>query len=120
MPAPRSSGVNRRLPTVYLLATETPLPDRKRISRQIHQVKTSSTQNGKRNWRRISTVVILIGLSLLIVWTVIRGPGTAHAIQTAASIEKRHRPEYVPGEALVRFKKDRAFEGMQQLAVPQA
>ncbi|HSQ23366.1 MAG TPA: S8 family serine peptidase, partial [Pyrinomonadaceae bacterium] len=37
--------------------------------------------------------------------------------QTAIS-EKRHRPEFVPGEALVRFKKDRGFEGTRQLAVP--
>jgi subtilisin family serine protease len=31
---------------------------------------------------------------------------------------KRRRPEFVPGEALVRFKKGRAFEGAQYLAVP--
>jgi len=41
----------------------------------------------------------------------------AQAAQTATS-EKRHRQEFVPGEALVRFKKDRGFEGTQLLAVP--
>src|SRR5207244_7443326 len=32
--------------------------------------------------------------------------------------DKRRRPEFVPGEALVRFKKDQAFDGQRQLAVP--
>ncbi len=32
--------------------------------------------------------------------------------------EKRRREAIVPGEVLVRFKKDRAFEGTRQLAVP--
>jgi subtilisin family serine protease len=32
--------------------------------------------------------------------------------------EKRHRPEFVPGEVLVRFKAGRAFEGQTMVAVP--
>jgi subtilisin family serine protease len=32
--------------------------------------------------------------------------------------EKRRRPEFVPGEALVRFKKNRAFEGATYVPVP--
>ncbi len=36
----------------------------------------------------------------------------------AGSSEKRRRPEFVPGEALVRFKKNRAFEGAEHLEVP--
>ena len=38
-------------------------------------------------------------------------------LQTATS-QKRHRQEFVPGEALVRFKQNRAFEGSQSLSVP--
>ncbi|MGZ8843450.1 MAG: S8 family serine peptidase, partial [Pyrinomonadaceae bacterium] len=37
--------------------------------------------------------------------------------QTAISA-KRQREAFVPGQVLVRFKKDRAFEGTRQLAVP--
>ena len=36
----------------------------------------------------------------------------------AVSSEKRRRPEFVPGEALVRFKKNQAFEGAEHLVVP--
>ncbi|PYS64654.1 MAG: hypothetical protein DMF76_04325, partial [Acidobacteria bacterium] len=38
----------------------------------------------------------------------------------AAPGQKRQRPEFVPGEALVRFKQDRAFEGAASLPVPNA
>src|SRR6059058_4488860 len=31
---------------------------------------------------------------------------------------KRSRPEFVPGEVLVRFKSDRAFEGSMYMPVP--
>src|SRR5437773_5561998 len=37
--------------------------------------------------------------------------------QTAA-VEKRRRPAFVAGEALVRFKKNRAFEGPTHVVVP--
>src|SRR5712692_1880765 len=36
----------------------------------------------------------------------------------AAPGQKRARPEFVPGEALVRFKQNRAFEGATSLPVP--
>src|SRR2546425_6232003 len=36
----------------------------------------------------------------------------------AAARQKRQRPEFVPGEALVRFKQNRAFEGAASLPVP--
>jgi Subtilase family/Calx-beta domain/Putative binding domain, N-terminal len=46
-----------------------------------------------------------------------RGAKATRALTGQTSTgEKRHRQGFVPGEALVRFKKDRAFEG--QLAVP--
>src|SRR5437660_3168428 len=38
----------------------------------------------------------------------------------AAPGQKRQRPEFVPGEALVRFKQNRAFEGAASLPVPNA
>ena len=36
----------------------------------------------------------------------------------AVSTEKRRRPEFVPGDVLVRFKKDQAFEGTTYVTVP--
>ena len=45
-------------------------------------------------------------------------PVSTNPQNQAAVTEKRRRPEFVPGEALVRFKKGRAFEGVAQLAVP--
>ncbi|HMG76190.1 MAG TPA: S8 family serine peptidase [Pyrinomonadaceae bacterium] len=36
----------------------------------------------------------------------------------AGASEKRRHPEFVPGEALVRFKRNRAFEGVEYLEVP--
>ena len=45
-------------------------------------------------------------------------PGATGPQSQAAASEKRRRPAFVAGEALVRFKKDRAFEGAQYLAVP--
>src|SRR6266568_5147495 len=38
----------------------------------------------------------------------------------AAPGQKRQRPQFVPGEALVRFKQNRAFEGAASLPVPNA
>ncbi len=38
----------------------------------------------------------------------------------AAPGQKRQRPEFVPGEALVRFKQNRAFDGAASLPVPNA
>jgi len=45
-------------------------------------------------------------------------PVSTNPQSQAAASAKRRRPEFVPGEALVRFKKNRAFEGVEQLAVP--
>ncbi|MDX6405868.1 MAG: hypothetical protein QOH70_3323 [Blastocatellia bacterium] len=42
------------------------------------------------------------------------GPSQAQA----ETSQKRHRPEFVPGEVLVRFKQGRAFEGPAMIAVP--
>jgi subtilisin family serine protease len=44
-------------------------------------------------------------------------PSNLQETQTVSN-KKSARPEFVPGEALVRFKKNRAFEGTRQLAVP--
>ncbi len=44
-------------------------------------------------------------------------PASGQETQAAAR-QKRQRPEFVPGEALVRFKQNRAFEGAASLPVP--
>jgi subtilisin family serine protease len=43
---------------------------------------------------------------------------TASQEPQLVSSRKRARGEFVPGEALVRFKRNRAFEGVRELAVP--
>jgi subtilisin family serine protease len=45
-------------------------------------------------------------------------PVSTNPENQAVTSEKRRRPEFVPGEALVRFKKNQAFEGVEHLAVP--
>ncbi len=75
-----------------------------------------------RRRRQISTLLALGSLLFIVGAAVILAPQGAKATrglagQTTTS-EKRHRQEFVPGEALVRFKKDREFEGTQMLAVP--
>src|SRR5262245_36259699 len=70
--------------------------------------------------RHFSIAIILVCLLFLGLASLL-GPSGA-AIRTSASQEignvKRHRAEFVPGQALVRFKPGRAFEGTRQLAVP--
>src|SRR5437773_10505442 len=44
-------------------------------------------------------------------------PGFGQENQAAPG-QKRQRPQFVPGEALVRFKQNRAFEGAASLPVP--
>lgn len=75
-----------------------------------------------RKWRHLPVLLALTSL-LLIIGLAINSSSSATArlqplqVQTAISA-KRRREAFVPGEVLVRFKKDRAFEGMRQLAVP--
>ena len=65
-------------------------------------------------------LISLIGLSVLV------APRSQATRQTSAAnlqdqnvtTEKRRRPEFVPGEVLVRFKKNRAFEGSTYMAIP--
>jgi subtilisin family serine protease len=71
----------------------------------------------------VFATIILALLSTAILFTprsaATRGvPVSTNPQNQAAASEKRRRPEFVPGEALVRFKKNRAFEGVQHLAVP--
>jgi len=47
-----------------------------------------------------------------------RQADSSSARPQATTSEKRRPPEFVPGEALVRFKKNQAFEGSKYLAVP--
>src|SRR5438552_2611772 len=78
--------------------------------------------------RRLISKPRIFGLLLLLLGTsTVFAPRSAATRQLNDSInpgfqaltsEKRRRPEFVPGEALVRFKKNRAFEGATHLAVP--
>jgi len=66
--------------------------------------------------------LLVLGCLLLLGSAAVLTPQRAQATrapagQTATS-EKRHRQEFVPGEAFVRFKKNRGFEGAGMLAVP--
>jgi len=78
--------------------------------------------------RLISKPLIFSLLLFLILFTsILFTPRSEATRQNRASInpesqaltsEKRRRPEFVPGQALVRFKQDQAFNGARQLAVP--
>src|SRR6266850_2293217 len=66
-------------------------------------------------------------LLLLLSTSILVAPRSEATRQNKASInpesqaltsEKRRRPEFVPGEALVRFRKNQAFNGARQLVVP--
>jgi len=66
--------------------------------------------------------LLVLGCLLLLGSSAVLTPQRAQATRAPAgqnaTSEKRHRQEFVPGEALVRFKKNRGFEGTQLLAVP--
>src|SRR6266849_3268601 len=66
--------------------------------------------------------VFIALLGLLLIAAVALTPNTnagLSAFQNGdASGSKRSRPEFVPGEALVRFKSGRAFEGSAYMPVP--
>ncbi|HVS83068.1 MAG TPA: S8 family serine peptidase, partial [Pyrinomonadaceae bacterium] len=65
-------------------------------------------------------------LGLLLIAAVAFTPNSSAGLQSSRSVNsnggalgaKRSRPEFVPGEALVRFKSDRAFEGSMYMPVP--
>lgn len=73
--------------------------------------------------RSISKPLVISCLLLLMLFAAVLLPPRSNAtrdnslFQNAAT-EKRQRPEFVPGEALVRFKPNRAFEGQTIIAVP--
>ncbi len=71
--------------------------------------------------RQPYSVALLIGVVLLLAGSILwpepsgatQDPPASKQIQT----EKRLRPEFLPGEALVRFRKNRAFEGPTLLGI---
>src|SRR5439155_2609736 len=77
---------------------------------------------------RLNSQPLIFGfLLLLLVATILFAPRSEATRQINGSIspgpqalmnEKRRHPEFVAGEALVRFKKNQAFEGARHLAVP--
>jgi subtilisin family serine protease len=104
---PTTGGTLARIDSISKRNSEVTIPNKKSVS--------------FRRRRQILTLLVL-GCVLLLASAAVLTPQRAkatraQAAQTATS-EKRHRQEFVPGEALVRFKKDRGFEGTQLLAVP--
>jgi subtilisin family serine protease len=69
----------------------------------------------------ILLLIGLIGLSVLVAprSQAIRQNSGGQVQDQNVTTEKRRRPEFVPGEALVRFKHGRAFEGSTYIAVPE-
>src|SRR5262245_44572290 len=60
-------------------------------------------------------------LGLLLIGSIVLTPRSKagkQSLHSSLSRAKRTRPEFVPGEALVRFKSDRAFEGATYMSVP--
>ncbi len=72
---------------------------------------------------RVTIKPLIFGLLLLLLvaMSILFAPrSAANLSQRSQAIvsEKRRRPEFVPGEVLVRFKQGRAFEGAAMIAVP--
>jgi subtilisin family serine protease len=92
------------------------------ISKRSSEVTIPTKQSVSIKGRRQVLTLLVLGCLLLLGSAALLTPQRAKATralagQTATS-EKRHRHEFVPGEILVRFKKDRGFEGTQLLAAP--
>src|SRR5712664_422846 len=66
--------------------------------------------------------IAVLGLGLLLIAAVAFVPNSSAGLSAfhngGSSGSKRSRPEFVAGEALVRFKSDRAFEGSRYMPVP--
>jgi subtilisin family serine protease len=85
-------------------------------------------QSSSLHHRRLVSTPLALGFLLLLLGTSMffaprsqatRPMNTANGLEMQATAgEKRRRPEFVPGEALVRFKKNRALDGPQSLALP--
>src|SRR6266567_2532292 len=86
------------------------------------------SENSFTKSRIVSKRLVLAGLIFtLLVIAIALAPGsyarrqaqTPAASQTGpAIVQKRRRPEFVPGDVLVRFKSGRAFEGAVNVAAP--
>jgi subtilisin family serine protease len=88
-------------------------------------VNISRMQSSSTPYRRLISKPLSFGfLLLLLAASTLFTQRSGATRQTSLSVsqenpsEKRRRPEFVPGELLVRFKQNRAFEGTQQLTVP--
>jgi hypothetical protein len=93
-------------------------------ARQFDGSKTSEVNNPQSKLKatrgRISGPKLLVFCSLLLlIGAALLWPSPSTAIRTApqAISTKRQRPEFVPGQALVRFKPGRAFEGRMNVTV---
>jgi len=84
-------------------------------------------QSGSSHGRLASKALAIGFLLLLLTTSMLFVPETGATRQFDApknlqdanpTSQKRQRPEFVPGEVLVRFKQNQDFEGAQQLAVP--
>ncbi len=79
----------------------------------------SSFSEGRKVPKSLAFIALLGLLLIAAVAFVPNSSAGLPAVQRGGGSEsKRSRPEFVPGEALVRFKSDRAFEGSRYMPVP--
>src|SRR5260370_29792900 len=91
----------------------------KRIRTVINYMPLSSFSEGRKVPKSLAFIALL---GLLLIAAVAFVPNSSAGFPAfhngGSSGSKRSRPEFVPGEALVRFKSDRAFEGSRYMPVP--
>src|ERR1051326_7108680 len=91
-----------------------------RASKIFFQVESPKIQSRKTLIRRAFSSRISLAFVLLLMFAaaIFLPSRSAATDQTVPSVSKRQRPEFVPGEALVRFKPGRAFEGTTVVTTP--
>ena len=110
---------------VYLLAAKASTANLA-ASKGFYEPSLSSSFRNMNPRRFISKPLALSCLLLLMTLAaVLLPPGSKATRQTSnpqnhPTSEKRKRPEFVPGEALVRFKPNQAIEGQMLLSIPTA
>src|SRR6266478_1733560 len=91
----------------------------KRFRKLINYMPRSSFSEGRKVPKSLAFIALAGLLLIAAVAFVPNSSAGLPAVQRAGGSEsKRSRPEFVPGEALVRFKSDRAFEGSRYMPVP--
>ena len=85
----------------------------------INNYMSFSSPSGRKALKPFAFIALL---GLLLIAAAAFAPNSSAGLPSfqngGGSGSKRSRPEFVPGEALVRFKSDRAFEGSMYMPVP--